>query len=68
MMDWNGDGKVDYKDDAFYNNVLSDESKQKTSSNATRYQKSAPAHTSSKSNGGVWWFVVLLVYLLIKLI
>ena len=62
-MDWNHDGKHDWKDDAFYNNVVSDESKQRISSSYGSHGGSS----SSSSSGCAWFVVLCVIYFLIKL-
>lgn len=56
-MDWNGDGNHDWQDDAFYNNVLSD-----NSDNAS--------HSSTSSTPSPLRFVLvaaLIIYILVKI-
>ena len=63
-MDWNHDGNRDWKDDAFYNNIVSEEYEK----NGDRSNGSYSSGESSSSNSSVTWFVVLCVIcFLIKL-
>ena len=63
-MEWNCDGNHDWKDDAFYNNVVSEECEK----NGDRSNGSCSSGESSFSHSSVTWFVVLCVIcFLIKL-
>ena len=74
MMDWNGDGKFDRKDDAFYNNVLSNDSKSNSSNKiqtnkSTSYKtNNAPQTTSSNTVGWAWFTLFCLIWLLLRII
>lgn len=68
MMDWNHDGKHDWQDHAFYNNVINDHGKtsspQSGGSNGSKNQ-----HSSTGSFGGswmVWLFVLWIISLFLK--
>ena len=71
MLDWNHDGKIDYKDHAFYNNVVepgmkkSENSSSSNGSNNNTYQ-----HSSTEESGsGIKIFVgICVLYLIINLI
>ena len=67
-MDWNLDGKIDYKDYAFYNNVVESGMKkdEKSSSSYKHSSDSSPAESSGK--GGAIFIGICIVYLFIKLI
>lgn len=66
-MDWNHDGKHDWKDDAFFHNVVMKDSEKETSNKNCNHISSNSS--SSGSNNGIIWFVVLcVVYFIIKLI
>ena len=71
-MDWNHDGKIDYKDHAFYNNVIEPGSKNTSTQNtsSTRKTTSSNSQSSSESSGQGWAIVVgiCILYLFIKLI
>ena len=71
MLDWNHDGKIDYKDHAFYNNVVepgtkkSENSSSSNSSNKSFYQPSS----SEGSGSSIKIFVgICVLYLIIKLL
>ena len=71
-MDWNNDGKHDWRDDAFYNNVIAPEDKGSSSSHgraSSNKNSNNNTHYSSSSSGGGWaWFIgICVVYFLIKL-
>ena len=68
MMDWNHDGKHDWQDHAFYNNVISDNDK-KSSSQSGESNGSKNQHSSTGSFGGgwmVWLFVLWIISLFLK--
>lgn len=73
-MDWNNDGKHDWKDDAFYNNVIAPDNKSSGSSyNGSSNHKNSNDNShnpssSGSSNGWAWFIVICVVYLLIKLL
>ena len=75
-MDWNGDGKFDHKDDAFYNNVLSGNKSNATSStnkkiatnNSTKYKVQNKQTCQSNSNGWIWFAFFCMVYVIFKII
>ena len=72
-MDWNHDGKIDYKDHAFYNNVIEQGTKKdsssisNTSSNKNTGNRSIHS-TETNSNGLAIFIVICVVYFFIKLI
>ena len=72
-MDWNQDGKIDYKDHAFYNNVVEpgmkkdSSSTSNTSSNKNTGNKSIHG-TETNSNGIAIFIIICVVYFFIKLI
>lgn len=70
MLDWNHDGKIDYKDYAFYNNVV--ESGMKGSENFSRgndiHKKSSTTSSSAETNRGAGIFIgICILCLIIKL-
>ena len=73
MLDWNHDGKIDYKDHAFYNNVVESgirkdsSSRLNTSSNKNTGSNSNYS-TETNSNGVIVFIVICIVYFVIKLI
>ena len=52
-MDWNCDGNHDWKDDAFYNNIVSEKCEINGGSNG-----SYSSGESASSNSSITWFVV----------
>ena len=67
-MDWNHDGKHDWKDDSFFHNVvMKDSEKQEGSKSNSKTSYSGSSSTSS-SNGLIWFIVLCVVYFIIKLI
>ena len=71
-MDWNHDGKHDYKDHAFYNNVISTGEK-KTARTSGGYHKATDKRNSGvgdRSSGRGWFvmIVAIVLYLIIKAI
>ena len=71
MLDWNHDGKIDYKDHAFYNNVVEPGMKKcENSSSGNGSNKSSYQSSSTEGNGrGINIFVgICVLYLIIKLI
>ena len=71
-MDWNNDGKHDWKDDAFYNNVIAPDNKSHASSHNTgsgnKNSNNTHYSSSGSSNGWAWFIIICVVYFLIKLI
>ncbi len=66
-MDWNHDGKHDWKDDAFFHNVVMKDSEKETRDKNCNHTSSGSS--SSNSNNGIIWFIVLcVVYFIVKLI
>ena len=71
MLDWNYDGKIDYKDHAFYNNVVEPGiNGSKNSSGVRDIDRKSSARVSSAETGrGVGIFIgVVGLCLIIKLI
>ena len=69
-MDWNGDGKNDYQDHAFYNNVIEPTEKKEPQSGSSRkgnysYNNDIP---TTVPTGFVWLIIIGIIYLFIKLI
>ena len=65
MIDWNHDGKYDWKDDAFFHNVvMKDFEKNEDTKSNSSYSDSS----TSSSNGLTWFIVLCVVYFIIKLI
>ena len=65
MIDWNHYGKQDCKDNTFYKNAVSDESKQKNSRLGSFYN--SVGLSSSTASWVVRHTVLCLVYFLVKL-
>lgn len=68
-MDWNRDGKYDWKDDAFYNNVIDNKENgqnqdYRNASNNHNYSNNA----SSCSGWVVAGVIVFIVYIIAKLL
>lgn len=72
MIDWNQDGKHDYEDHTFYNNVVEPKTKKLSldnKSSSTYRNTETNTHTTFSCNSGLIWFIVLYVlYGLIKLL
>ena len=74
MLDWNHDGKMDYKDHAFYNNVVEPGMKKSvnSSSNGSKNGSKNSFYSFSSTEGsgsGIKIFVgIWVLYLIIKLI
>ena len=70
MLDWNHDGKIDYKDHAFYNNVVEPGMKkdEKSLSSGVHKHASGPSSTESSGKGRVIFIGICVAYLFIKLI
>ena len=66
-MDWNHDGKHDWKDDAFFHNVIMKDSEKEFSSKSNNNSSFRGPSTNS-SNGLTWFIVLCIVYFIIKLI
>ena len=73
MLDWNHDGKIDYKDHSFYNNVVEPGMNKDSSSHAnssSNKSKGNNSHysTETNSNGIAIFIIICVVYFFIKLI
>ena len=71
MLDWNYDGKIDYKDHAFYNNVVEPGINGSKNSFGVRDidRKSSARSSSAEIGRGVGIFIrVVVLCLIIKLI
>ena len=70
MLDWNHDGKIDYKDHAFYNNVVEPGIGGENSSADRDIDRKSSARSSSAETGsGVGILLgILVLCLIIKLI
>ena len=70
MLDWNHDGKIDYKDHAFYNNVVEPGIGGENSSAGRDIDRKSLARSSSAETGrGVGIFIgVVVLCLIIQLI
>ena len=73
MLDWNHDGKIDYKDHAFYNNVVEPGMKKDSSSRSSgssNKNTSNQSHYTAETNSNGWtiFIVICVVYFFIKLI
>ena len=74
-MDWNHDGKIDYKDHAFYSNVIKSGSKNTGTqytgvARKTTLSKASDSQDSSESSGQGWsiFIGISVLYLFVKLI
>ena len=69
-MDWNNDGRHDWQDHAFYNNVVSPSDKSESPSDGKYTNKNRCQNESktSLSNGTIIMFVLVILYFLVKLI
>ena len=70
MLDWNHDGKMDYKDHAFYNNVVEPGMKKSVNYSSNGSKNSSYSFSSTEGSGsGIKIFVgIWVLYLIIKLI
>lgn len=69
-MDWNGDGKHDYQDHSFYNNVIVPTEQKDShvgSSKKGNYTSNNDIQTTVPT-GFVWFVIIGIIYLFIKLI
>lgn len=66
-MDWNFDGKHDYKDDAIYNNVISNDNENKsghpihTNQTNNNYKCNSTNETKGGSGKVLFWILVVVV-------
>ncbi len=70
-MDWNHDGRIDYKDHAFYNNVVEPGMKKTgniSSVNGNNKQSYEFSSTEGSGTGAAIFIVICVLYLIIKLI
>ena len=67
-MDWNNDGKHDWKDDALFHNVVMKDSDKGAESKSSNSGSSSTNSSGSSSNGLTWFIVLCVVYFIIKLI
>ncbi len=69
MIDWNHDGKIDYKDDAFFHNVvLKGEEKDKEMEEKQGITPYSHSTSTNSSNGLKWFFIILFVYIFMQII
>ena len=69
MLDWNHDGKIDYKDHAFYNNVVEPGMKKGENSSSSNGSNKNSYSSTEGSGSGIKIFVwICVLYLIIKLI
>ena len=71
MLDWNHDGKIDYKDHAFYNNVVEPgikKSEKPSLDNGSNKKSSASSSTEGSGKGVAIFIAICVLYLIIKLI
>ena len=70
MLDWNHDGKIDYKDHAFYNNVVEPGiGGENSSADRDIDRKSLARYSSAETGRGVGIFIgVVVLCLIIQLI
>lgn len=66
-MDWNHDGKYDWKDHAFYNNVISNDGK-KRSSQSTGNHSGKNRSSYDEGNFGCGWMKWLLIIWVVDII
>ena len=71
MLDWNHDDKIDYKDHAFYNNVVKTGMKKDSSSFSNTSSRKNTRNTSNHSTkttstGLVAFIVICVLYFFIK--
>ena len=68
-MDWNHDGKFDWKDDAFYHNVVEpgiEKDRRASQVSSNKNNNSIPSTSSADSKGAGWIiFIILCVLCLI---
>ena len=67
-MDWNHDGKIDYKDDAFFHNVAMKDSSKETGTKSSNSRNSSTDSSASSINGLTWFIILCIVYLISKII
>ena len=67
-MDWNHDGKHDYKDDAFFHNVVMKDSGKETETKSSNNGGSSIGSSGSSSKGLTWFVVLCIVYFISKII
>ena len=67
-MDWNHDGKHDYKDDAFFHNVVMKDSSKETETKSSNSRNSSTGSSASSSNGLTWFIILCIVYFIFKII
>ena len=68
MIDWNHDGKYDWKDDAFLHNVVMKDSEKQDGSKSNNKTSSSGSSSTSSNSGLIWFLVLCIVYFIIKLI
>jgi hypothetical protein len=68
-MDWNHDGKHDWQDHAFYNNVVEPGMKRDEPNLNGKSNKTTQSNSSKyKGSGGAFFIGLCVLYLIIKLI
>ncbi len=67
-MDWNHDGKIDYTDHAFYNNVVEPGMKRDEPSLSGKSNKTTQSNSSEYKGSGAFFIGLCVLYLIIKLI
>ena len=68
MIDWNHDGKIDYKDEAFFHNVVlkgEEKDKELEEKGTIPYSHST---SSDSGNGAKWFFIILFIYIFMQII
>lgn len=68
-MDWNHDGKHNWQDHAFYNNVVEPGMKRDEPSLSGKSNKTTQSNSSEyKRSGGAFFIGLCVLYLIIKII
>lgn len=68
MIDWNRDGKHDWKDDSFFHNVVMKDVDKETATKSSNSGSSSTGSSGSSSNGLTWFIILCIAYFIIKLI
>lgn len=67
-MDWNHDGKHDYKDEAFFHSEVMKSDEKQTSKNGSKNTSNRSSTSNVDSSGAGWFWGLLIAYIFIKLI
>lgn len=68
MIDWNHDGRIDYKDHAFYNNVVEPGMKKSGNSVSDNSNKSYSTTTGGVGSGTKIFIAICVLYFILELI